>query len=105
MGLNLFASTLMLFSSSLFLTTASSNSTNKLKISDKNYSDWLRRMSWRNHSDFVVEAKNKFEPCKKIKVHKNPKLGDFTTVKKAIASIPLFNPCRVVISVGPGTYW
>nr|GMD51466.1 probable pectinesterase 53 [Ipomoea batatas] len=49
-------------------------------------------------------AENKFQPCKTIKVNKNPKLGDFTTVQAAIDSIPTVNLCRVVISVGRGTY-
>lgn len=96
---------LKLFIMPLFFIICTANSFNQLKVSEENYLSWVKRMSWRNHSDFV-EAKNdkRFQPCKKIKVHKNPKLGDFTTIKKAIASLPLFNPCRVVISVAPGTY-
>lgn len=102
MGLNLF---MFLF----FMVCTANSSTNNFKISEENYLNWVKGMSWRNQSQSnLVEAKNKnslfHEPCKKIKVHKNPKLGDFTTVKKAIASLPLFNPCRVVISVAPGTY-
>ncbi|CDP01931.1 unnamed protein product [Coffea canephora] len=56
-----------------------------------------------NHSVFE-EAKNQFTPCKKIKVHKNPRLGDYTTVRKAINAIPIINNCRVIISVSAGTY-
>ncbi|KAG6384949.1 hypothetical protein SASPL_153772 [Salvia splendens] len=60
-------------------------------------------MSGRNHS-IAMEANHISHPCKNIKVHKNPKKGDFNTIKSAIASLPLFNPCRAVISVAPGTY-
>nr|XP_027074283.1 probable pectinesterase 53 isoform X2 [Coffea arabica]XP_027078055.1 probable pectinesterase 53 isoform X2 [Coffea arabica] len=56
-----------------------------------------------NHSVFE-EVKNQFTPCKKIKVHKNPRLGDYTTVQKAINAIPIINNCRVIISVSSGTY-
>lgn len=90
----------------LFLISCSADSDinfNQLKTSEENYLNWVRRISWRNHS-ILMEPKEIFHPCKNIEVHKNPKKGDFTTVKKAIASLPLFNPCRVVISVGPGTY-
>ncbi|KAL7089836.1 hypothetical protein ACP275_12G002300 [Erythranthe tilingii] len=103
---------LILFLSNIVTTANSSKSHskkktkfNELRKTEKRYFDWIKRMSSRNHStNSFVEAKNKFEPCKFIKVNKNPKLGDFTTVKNAINSIPLFNPCRVVISVSPGTY-
>lgn len=76
---------------------------NKLKNDKRMYLKWVKTMSSRNHSIFQ-EAKNKFQPCKTIKVHKNPKYGDYTTVKQAINSIPLYNPCRVVVYVSPGTY-
>ncbi|XP_057806900.1 probable pectinesterase 53 [Salvia miltiorrhiza] len=84
----------------LFLMNCTANSHN---TSEENYLNWVRRMSWRNHS-ISMEATNSVHPCKIIKVHKNPNKGDFTTIKNAIASLPLFNPCRVVISVAPGTY-
>lgn len=92
---------LMLFT----ISTSSARRDNTLKVAneEKDYLNWIHRMSSRNHSVFQ-EAKNKLEPCKFIKVNKNPKFGDFTTVQKAIDSIPIVNSCRVVISVSPGTY-
>ncbi|KAL8143395.1 hypothetical protein V2J09_016427 [Rumex salicifolius] len=50
--------------------------------------------------------KQKKNPCKKtIKVNKNgAKAGDFISVQEAINSLPLINTCRVVISIGAGTY-
>lgn len=95
---------LKLFIIILFFTSANSRThLNSLKIAEEGYLDWIRRMSFRNHSHFE-EAKNKFVPCKIIKVHKNPKYGDFTSMQKAINSIPVVNLCRVVISVSAGTY-
>ncbi|XP_042038009.1 probable pectinesterase 53 [Salvia splendens] len=94
---------LKLFMLMFFLMNCTANSDNNFKTSEENYLDWVRRMSWRNHS-IAMEANHISHPCKNIKVHKNPKKGDFTTIKNAIASLPLFNPCRVVISVAPGTY-
>ncbi|OIT23677.1 PREDICTED: probable pectinesterase 53 isoform X1 [Nicotiana attenuata] len=77
---------------------------NKLKVANEDgFLNWINSISSRNHSVFQ-EAKNKFEPCKYIKVNKNPKHGDFTTVQEAIDSIPIVNSCRVVISVSPGIY-
>lgn len=78
---------------------------NTLKVANQenDYLNWINRMSSRNHSVFQ-QAKNKLVPCKFIKVNKNPKFGDFTTIQKAIDSIPIINLCRVVISVIPGTY-
>ncbi|KAL2552748.1 putative pectinesterase 53 [Forsythia ovata] len=95
---------LKLFIIILFFSSAYSHSySNSFKIAEEGYLNWIRRMNFRNHSLFV-EAKNKFEPCRIIKVHKNPKYGDFTTMHKAINSIPVVNLCRVVISVSAGTY-
>ncbi|KAL8474941.1 hypothetical protein ACS0TY_030650 [Phlomoides rotata] len=101
-ALKLFVTTLVILFS---ITPANSISTphsssNELKIS---YSNWMKLITSRNHSNFA-QANNKFQPCKFIKVDKNPKLGDFTTLNNAIRSLPLLNPCRVVISVSPGTY-
>ncbi|XP_059293098.1 probable pectinesterase 53 isoform X2 [Lycium ferocissimum] len=77
---------------------------NTLRVANEDgYLNWINRMSSRNHSVFQ-EAKNKLEPCKLIKVNKNPKSGDFTTVQQAIDSIPIVNSCRVIISVSPGIY-
>lgn len=101
MGLKHLLMLLLLF----LISSCSANSDSHLKTSEEIYLNWVRRMSWRNRSISMEAADSDiFHPCKTIKVHKNPKKGDFTTIKKAIASLPLFNPCRVVISVGPGTY-
>lgn len=67
------------------------------------YLNWVKRMGSRNHSVFQ-EGKNKYEPCKCIKVNKNPRLGHFTTVQQTIDSIPIINSCRVVISISPSIY-
>ncbi|GFQ07833.1 probable pectinesterase 53 [Phtheirospermum japonicum] len=105
MDLKLFVATLilLLMSTTCVNSISHSKKLNKQKLSEKSYLSWMKRMSSRNHSNFL-EAKNKFQPCKIIRVHKNSKFGDFTSVKRAISSIPLFNPCRVLISVGPGIY-
>ncbi|KAM7520113.1 hypothetical protein LguiB_019075 [Lonicera macranthoides] len=56
-----------------------------------------------NHS-LCQKAKNKFKPYLIIKVHKTPKLGNFTTIRNVVKSLPLVNLCRVVISISAGTY-
>lgn len=86
-----------------FSSVNSNNSYNSLIVANNGYMDWIKHIGSRNHSVFQ-QAENKFQPCKIIKVHKKPKLGDFTTVQQAIDSIPIVNLCRVVISVGRGTY-
>lgn len=76
---------------------------NRLRGIEKAYFKWVQNVGSRNHSIFEA-AKNKFTVCKRIKVNKNCRLGDYTTVQKAIDSIPIVNNCRVVISVAAGTY-
>ncbi|GAB4847505.1 Probable pectinesterase 53 [Ancistrocladus abbreviatus] len=68
-------------------------------------------MKWVEHIGFVKQqsffqksSKSMLKPCKTIKVNKNPKLGDFVSVQKAIDSLPVINLCRVVISISKGTY-
>ncbi|CAK9157053.1 unnamed protein product [Ilex paraguariensis] len=76
-------------------------------VSDEAYTKWVKQMGGGcsfKHSDLFDRAKNKFKPCKTIKVDKNPRLGDFVSVQKAINSLPLVNFCRVVISISAGTY-
>ncbi|XP_011100946.1 probable pectinesterase 53 [Sesamum indicum] len=99
MGMKLLGATTLI----ILLLTSSTTSASSIKNNEESYLNWVRRMSSRNHSNFL-DAKNKFHPCKTIKVNKNPKLAHFTTLDAAISSIPLFNPCRLLISVGPGTY-
>ncbi|XP_052191100.1 probable pectinesterase 53 [Diospyros lotus] len=66
---------------------------------------WLKRLGSFNHSFlFPEKAKNQFQPCLTIKVCKNQGSGDFVSVQQAINSLPLVNGCRVVISIGAGTY-
>ncbi|XP_019177475.1 PREDICTED: probable pectinesterase 53 [Ipomoea nil] len=95
----------ILFFFFLFFPFSSVNctSSNSLTVPNNGYMDWVKHIGSRNHSVFQ-QAENKLQPCKTIKVNKNPKLGDFTTVQAAIDSIPTVNLCRVVISVGRGTY-
>ncbi|PON99512.1 Pectinesterase, Tyr active site [Trema orientale] len=59
--------------------------------------------SFNKHSLFQ-KATNKFDPCFTIKVNQNPRLGAFTSVQKAISSLPVANDCRVVISLASGIY-
>lgn len=109
MGLNLFM--LLLFLLLFRCGNCSSNSNshsyslsmNELKATEEAYFNWVHNVGSRNHSLFE-EAKNKFTVCKRIKVHKNPKFGDYTSVQKAIDSVPIVNNCRVVISVSAGIY-
>ncbi|KAK4486000.1 hypothetical protein RD792_008658 [Penstemon davidsonii] len=103
MGFHLFITTLFLFLSTTANSVSYSKSFNELKNTEQMYLNWVKNTGSRNRSIFM-EAKNKFQPCKTVKVHKNSKLGDFTTVQQALNSIPLFNPCRVVITISPGTY-
>lgn len=105
MGLKLFITVLLLVLSSSGNCSSHSHRKNRLRGggTEKAYFKWVKNVGSRNHSIFE-EAKNKFTVCKRIKVNKNWKLGDFTTVQKAINSIPIINNCRVVISVAAGTY-
>lgn len=105
MGLKLFITVLLLVLSSSGNCSSHSHRKNRLRGggTEKAYFKWVKNVGSRNHSIFE-EAKNKFTVCKRIKVNKNWKLGGFTTVQKAINSIPIINNCRVVISVAAGTY-
>ncbi|GFY80451.1 pectin lyase-like superfamily protein [Actinidia rufa] len=74
-----------------------------LKLFWKAHQNWVKLMGSFNHS-LLQKASNKFTACRTIKVHKNPKKGDFVSVQGAINSLPLVNLCRVVISVSAGIY-
>ncbi|KAH9662870.1 Pectinesterase [Citrus sinensis] len=83
-----------------------SNESNDLAVVEQGYLNWVnfkQHAPHLNHSLFQ-KAKNKFKPCKTIKVNKNPRLGNFVTVQKAINSLPVINLCRVVIFISAGTY-
>lgn len=94
---------ILLFINGISIASHFHRTSNELMITKNAYVNWLQHMGSLNHSVFE-EAKNQFTPCKKIKVHKNPRLGDYTTLQQAINSIPVINNCRVVISVSAGTY-
>lgn len=84
---------------------AHQNRTNELKVTSPGeaYGHWVSRMGSLKHSLFQ-KAKNKLRPCLKLKVHKDPKKGDFTQVQAAINSLPMFSHCRVVIRISHGIY-
>ncbi|KAF4371876.1 probable pectinesterase 53 [Cannabis sativa] len=68
------------------------------------YLKWVKQIGSFNHSLFQKPT-NKFDPCLTIQVSKNPRLlGAFTSIQKAVDSIPLVNECRVVISLSAGIY-
>lgn len=81
------------------------NRTNELIVtgSEEAYGRWINKMGSLKHSLFQ-KAKNKLKPCLKLKVHKDPKKGDFTEVQAAINSLPIFSHCRVVIRISHGIY-
>ncbi|XP_057966734.1 probable pectinesterase 53 [Malania oleifera] len=79
------------------------NRSNGPVMIEEDYINWVKQTGFFKHS-FYQKARNKFKPCLTLKVNKNHALGDFTTVKKAINSVPVVNLCRVVISIGPGIY-
>ncbi|KAI8017759.1 putative pectinesterase 53 [Camellia lanceoleosa] len=99
----MFTVMLNLFFLILFFKNTKSLESNELVTIEEEHQNWVKLVGSFNHS-FFQKADNKFEPCLAIKVHKNPNLGDFVSVQKAINSIPLGNRCRAVILVSKGIY-
>lgn len=87
----------------MFQTVTSSASPNGLAKVEEAYLNWVKHVGSFKHSLFQ-KTTNKFNPCLTIKVNQNPRLGAFTSVQKAINSLPVVNDCRVVISLGAGIY-
>ncbi|EEF30860.1 Pectinesterase-2 precursor, putative [Ricinus communis] len=85
--------------------TSNGSNSNRFVVNEEAYLQWLKakQMGSFKHALFQ-KAKNKFKPCLTIKVNKKSKSGDFVTLKKALNSIPVINNCRVIISIGAGTY-
>ncbi|KAA8531951.1 hypothetical protein F0562_006907 [Nyssa sinensis] len=79
------------------------NGSNGSVIIEEGYQNWVKQMGSFKHSLFQ-KPKKKFKPCLTIKVHKNPRSGDFFKVQKAINSLRVVKNCRVVISVGAGIF-
>ncbi|GKV41512.1 hypothetical protein SLEP1_g49030 [Rubroshorea leprosula] len=79
------------------------NGSNEIAVVEKAYLKWVKQMASFKHSLFQ-KPENKFKPCLKLRVRKKPRFGDFRTVQKAIKSVPAVNLCRVVISIGAGTF-
>ncbi|XP_021718122.1 probable pectinesterase 53 isoform X1 [Chenopodium quinoa] len=91
-------------------------STVKLRSVEKDFFQWVNHIasktkfkSNKHNTKFQQhkqKTKTKSKPCKTIKVRKHPKPSSkhFPSVQKAIKSLPILNSCRVVISIGPGTY-
>ncbi|KAL5752534.1 hypothetical protein ACOSQ2_023041 [Xanthoceras sorbifolium] len=82
----------------------SNKSKNELVTVEKAYINWVKMHASLKPHPVFKKANNKFKTCLTIKVSKNPKLGDFVTVQKAINAVPATNLCRVVIFIGAGTY-
>ncbi|CAI0461712.1 unnamed protein product [Linum tenue] len=84
---------------------------NRLVVAEpKDYSKWLHQIqmgSFNKHALFQ-KSNNKPRPCLTLKVRKHKRHSKssrmFTTLHKAIDSIPVVNNCRVVISIGKGTF-
>ncbi|KAK9285444.1 hypothetical protein L1049_024637 [Liquidambar formosana] len=96
----------LLFSILLLESASSSvipNGSDGSVVIEEAYLNWLKQVGSFKHSLFQ-KAKNKFKPCLTIRVDKNPRLGNFVMVQKAIDSLPAVNLCRVVISIGTGIY-
>ncbi|CAN0919048.1 Probable pectinesterase 53 [Linum grandiflorum] len=78
--------------------------------SDGGYSTWLNKMgSSLNKHALFQKSNNKVKTCLTLKVkkkkHSRPSRSRvFPTLRQAIDSIPVVNDCRVVISIGKGTY-
>lgn len=103
MLLKLFLLALLLERTSSWVASDESNDLAVVEQGDLNWVNFKQHALHLNHSLFQ-KAKNKFKPCKTIKVNKNPRLGNFVTVQKAINSLPVINLCRVVIFISAGTY-
>ncbi|KAI4314784.1 hypothetical protein L6164_027659 [Bauhinia variegata] len=86
-------------------TSSRINGSNGTVMVEQAYRNWVKGFgsSKLKHYRFQ-KAKNKLDPCLTLKVNKNPKLGDFVSVQKAISSLPQVNTCRVVISISSGIY-
>ncbi|KAE8685409.1 putative pectinesterase 53 [Hibiscus syriacus] len=92
---------ILLLGGASFLVTSSSLS--QYEVIEKQYLNWVRHKSFLKQSLFG-KPKNKLKPCLTINVNKKPSLVEFSSVRKAIRSIPIINRCRVVICIGAGTY-
>ena len=88
----------------LFQSFSSSTSPNGLATVEEAYLNWVKKMGSFKQYSLYQKAINKFDPCLIIKVNQNPRLGAFTSVQKAIDSLPIVNDCRVVISLDAGIY-
>ncbi|KAL9245661.1 hypothetical protein vseg_019286 [Gypsophila vaccaria] len=88
------------------------SSRNDTRVVENEYLRWVNHIGSKYHRHaWKVQKqktkKSKLKPCKTIKVRKNSKKsskGHFQTVQGAISSLPVNNWCRVLISVGRGTY-
>ncbi|XVF62152.1 hypothetical protein PTKIN_Ptkin08bG0194100 [Pterospermum kingtungense] len=94
---------IFLLEAGVSFSVTSNRPSHELEVTEKQYLNWVKRMSSFKHSLFG-KAKNKLKPCLTIRVNKKPRQGEFATIQKAISSIPVVNHCRVVISIGAGTY-
>ncbi|XP_039044342.1 probable pectinesterase 53 [Hibiscus syriacus] len=83
--------------------SVTSSSLSQYEVIEKQYLNWVRHRSFHKQSLFG-KPKNKLKPCLNIRVNKKPSLAGFSSVRKAIRPIPIINQCRVVISIGAGTY-
>ena len=84
-------------------------------VVEKEYLKWVNHIGHKYHKQTWKsekrKTKNKLKPCKTIKVRQNKKPkakssaghGHFLSVQQAISSLPKTN-CRLVISIGAGTY-
>ncbi|KAG8659999.1 hypothetical protein MANES_02G101400v8 [Manihot esculenta] len=87
------------------LLTPNGSNSNRFVTSEEAYLKWLKaKQSGSFKHALFQKAKNRFKPCLTIKVNKKLSSVDFRTVRKAVNSIPVVNNCRVVISIGAGTY-
>ncbi|XP_010679844.2 probable pectinesterase 53 [Beta vulgaris subsp. vulgaris] len=101
---------------SLVHTIANQNvSTTELRVGERDYLQWVSHIGFKTdeHNRKFQQQKQKWKQegthlkaCKTIKVRKNPKPSSkhYASVQEAINSLPISNLCRVVISIGPGTY-
>nr|QIR83194.1 pectin methylesterase 36 [Cunninghamia lanceolata] len=64
---------------------------------------WVLWVGTLRHSVFRA-AKNKLIPSFYVTVDKTPGVGDYTSVKQALSSLPLINLVRIVIKINPGVY-